>query len=93
MVQLSAAADRIREVISLISDIAGQANLLALNATIESARTGEAGRSFAVVAAEVKVLAGQTGKATEEIGQQIVAMQEISRQSVAAIAENARHDQ
>lgn len=93
MVQLSAAADKIGEVISLISDIADQANLLALNATIESACTGEAGRGFAVVAAQVKVLAGQTGKPTEEIGQQIVAMQEISRQSVAAIAENAGHDQ
>jgi methyl-accepting chemotaxis protein len=87
MVQLSAAADKTGQVISLISDIACQTNLLALNATIESARKGEAGRGFAVVAAEVKVLAGQTGKATEEIGQQIVAMQEISRQSVAAIAE------
>jgi methyl-accepting chemotaxis protein len=87
MVQLSAAADKIGQVISLISDIAGQTNLLALNATIESARAGEAGRGFAVVAAEVKALAGQTGKATEEIGQQIVAMQEISRQSVAAITE------
>jgi methyl-accepting chemotaxis protein len=87
MVQLSAAADKIGQVISLISDIAGQTNLLALNATIESARAGEAGRGFAVVAAEVKALAGQTGKATEEIGQQIAAMQEISRQSVAAISE------
>jgi len=87
MVQLSAAADKIGQVISLISDIAGQTNLLALNATIESARAGEAGRGFAVVAAEVKALAGQTAKATDDIGQQIVAMQEISRQSVAAITE------
>lgn len=87
MGQLSAAADKIGQVVSLISDIASQTNLLALNATIESARAGEAGRGFAVVAAEVKALAGQTGKATEEIGQQIAAMQEISRQSVAAISE------
>ncbi len=87
MAQLSLAADKIGRVISLISDIAGQTNLLALNATIESARAGEAGRGFAVVAAEVKALAGQTAKATEEIAQQIAAMQEISRQSVAAISE------
>ncbi len=87
MTQLSQAADKIGQVISLISDIAGQTNLLALNATIESARAGDAGRGFAVVAAEVKALAGQTAKATEEIASQIAAMQEISRQSVAAITE------
>jgi len=87
MAQLSQAADKIGQVISLISDIAGQTNLLALNATIESARAGEAGRGFAVVAAEVKALAGQTAKATEDIAQQIAAMQEISRQSVSAISE------
>lgn len=87
MAQLSHAAEKIGEVISLISDIAGQTNLLALNATIESARAGEAGRGFAVVAAEVKALAGQTAKATEDISQQIAAMQQISRQSVSAISE------
>lgn len=85
--QLSEAADKIGRVVSLISDIAGQTNLLALNATIESARAGEFGRGFAVVAAEVKALAGQTAKATEEIATQIAAMQEISRQSVAAISD------
>jgi methyl-accepting chemotaxis protein len=87
MTQLSQTAEKIGQVVSLISDIAAQTNLLALNATIESARAGEAGRGFAVVAAEVKALAGQTSKATEEIGQQIAAMQDISRQSVAAISE------
>lgn len=87
MTQLSSAAEKIGEVISLISDIAGQTNLLALNATIESARAGEAGRGFAVVAAEVKALAGQTARATDDIAAQIAAMQQISRQSVAAITE------
>ena len=67
MSELSSAATRIGEVIGLIQAIAGQTNLLALNATIEAARAGEAGRGFAVVASEVKYLAGQTGKATEEV--------------------------
>lgn len=87
MNQLSTAADKIGEVISMISDIAGQTNLLALNATIESARAGEAGRGFAVVAAEVKALASQTAKATDDIATQIAAMQQISRESVAAITD------
>jgi len=86
MSELSVAADRIGEVVSLISQIAAQTNLLALNATIESARAGEAGRGFAVVASEVKSLAGQTTKATEEIGAQIAAMQTIARTSVEAIS-------
>jgi methyl-accepting chemotaxis protein len=71
-------ADAIHRVIELISDIAEQTNLLALNATIEAARAGEAGRGFAVVASEVKSLAEQTGRATEEISGQIAGIQEAS---------------
>ncbi|MDQ1078482.1 methyl-accepting chemotaxis protein [Pseudoroseomonas cervicalis] len=78
-------AQRIGEVVGLISSIAGQTNLLALNATIEAARAGEAGKGFAVVASEVKNLASQTGKATEEIGAQIAAMQVATREAVAAL--------
>ena len=72
--ELSEAAKRIGDVVSLITDIAEQTNLLALNATIEAARAGDAGRSFAVVAGEVKALAGQTGKATEDMAKQIADM-------------------
>ncbi len=72
---LAAAAHKIGEVIDLINQIASQTNLLALNATIEAARAGEAGKGFAVVASEVKSLASQTAKATEEISAQITAIQ------------------
>lgn len=82
---LAAAADKIGEVVQLITDIAGQTNLLALNATIEAARAGEAGKGFAVVAGEVKSLANQTAKATDEISGQISAVQDRTKETVGAI--------
>jgi methyl-accepting chemotaxis protein len=85
--ELSKAASRIGDVVELINTIASQTNLLALNATIEAARAGEAGRGFAVVASEVKALAEQTAKATDEIGQQIAAIQAATRESVGDIRE------
>jgi methyl-accepting chemotaxis protein len=85
--ELSQAAGRIGDVVKLITSVAEQTNLLALNATIEAARAGEAGRGFAVVAQEVKALAAQTAKATDEIGTQIAGMQTATQDAVAAIKE------
>ena len=84
---LAAATQRIDGVLALIQTIAEQTNLLALNATIEAARAGEAGRGFAVVAHEVKALAGQTAKATAEIGQNVGMIQTSTRNAVDAVRE------
>ncbi|SBW12959.1 putative Methyl-accepting chemotaxis sensory transducer [uncultured Alphaproteobacteria bacterium] len=84
---LADAASRIGEVVGLITDIASQTNLLALNATIEAARAGEMGKGFAVVAGEVKSLATQTAKATEDIGRQIGEVQSSTGEAVDAIQE------
>jgi methyl-accepting chemotaxis protein len=85
--ELSASAQKIGEVVELISTIAAQTNLLALNATIEAARAGEAGRGFAVVAAEVKQLADQTARATQTISAQIGDIQGATDQAVSAVSE------
>ena len=85
--KLSLAAQEIGDVVKLITAIAEQTNLLALNATIEAARAGDAGRSFAVVASEVKSLASQTAKATDEISNHIAGMQQATQELVAAIKE------
>jgi methyl-accepting chemotaxis protein len=84
-VGLSNAAQKIGAVINLIQQISQQTNLLALNATIESARAGDAGRGFAVVASEVKSLALQTGKATEEVADQILAVQASTTGAIQAV--------
>jgi methyl-accepting chemotaxis protein len=82
---LAEGAEKIGNVVGLISSIAGQTNLLALNATIEAARAGDAGKGFAVVASEVKSLASQTGRATEEIAAQITQIQAATTEAVTAI--------
>ncbi|CAK0768348.1 methyl-accepting chemotaxis protein [Azospirillaceae bacterium] len=83
---LAKAAEKIGEVVKMITDIASQTNLLALNATIEAARAGEAGKGFAVVANEVKTLAGQTARATNDIAAQVETIQITTRNAVEAIA-------
>jgi methyl-accepting chemotaxis protein len=85
MQELVASAQKIGDVVKLISDIASQTNLLALNATIEAARAGDAGRGFAVVASEVKSLASQTAAATEQISTNIAEMQAATAHSATAI--------
>ncbi len=82
---LAEAGDRIVSVVSIINGLADQTNLLALNATIEAARAGEAGRGFAVVASEVKALAGQTAKATGEIGAIVAGIRDVTDQTIAAV--------
>ena len=81
---LSAHVEAIESILGLIRDIAGQTNLLALNATIEAARAGDAGRGFAVVAQEVKTLASQTARATDDITAKITAIQQATKQTVDA---------
>jgi methyl-accepting chemotaxis protein len=86
---LTQSAEKIGNIVKLIQAIAEQTNLLALNATIEAARAGEVGRGFAIVAAEVKSLAVQTAKATEQISAQVATVQTSSKTAVDAIHRNA----
>ena len=83
---LAKATDQIGDIVTVIKTIAAQTNLLALNATIEAARAGEAGRGFSVVASEVKTLATQTGKSTEEIGAKVAEIQSTTCEVVAALS-------
>jgi methyl-accepting chemotaxis protein len=85
MRKLAQSADSIGRVVTLIRDIAEQTNLLALNATIEAARAGDAGKGFAVVAGEVKSLANQTAKATDDISQQVDDIQAVAQDAVQSI--------
>jgi methyl-accepting chemotaxis protein len=87
MRSLMDAVSKVSEVTKLIGEIASQTNLLALNATIEAARAGEAGRGFSVVAAEVKNLANQTARSTEDINRQIAEIQSVTGAAVSAMAE------
>ena len=87
---LNEAAQRIGTVVTLIKDVASQTNLLALNATIEAARAGEAGKGFAVVANEVKNLANQTARATEDISSQVAQIQGVAAEAITAIEEISR---
>ncbi|MGE5504025.1 MAG: methyl-accepting chemotaxis protein, partial [Actinomycetota bacterium] len=85
MGSLDIAAEKIGEIVVLISEIAAQTNLLALNASIEAQRAGDAGKGFAVVANEVKALAGQTARATEQIAEQVSAIQKTTRDALGAL--------